>query len=276
MVTLDAEAPRGILIDFDHAAFVDPITGDSTRKEPITGNRTGTTPFMALDLCDPPSLPPLVDGGKPRPFPNYPTFHLPRYDLESFIWVLLWFLIRPRGPGMKSKPPPPSQLNLSPDVPVPPNTNNPSPVVSLNTLPVDQIDDQSVQPHVIPSHTSTLGDISQIPPSSDVETVAATPKSERDYTWWNTDNLALAAELKKSFAAHPKPQALSQQSHSLQPLMWELLSLLDASYTAQQARREEILEAPKDRDVAADLEWFATTGGTFTADIVIAIVERYT
>ena len=63
--------PVGIVNDFDLATWVD---------HPTTNNdRTGTIPFMAIDL---------LDGGLDRRIPR-----LYRHDLESFIWVLTYITV---------------------------------------------------------------------------------------------------------------------------------------------------------------------------------------
>lgn len=76
----------GIPIDLDHAIHVkdskDP-SGKPQEKSPTSKHRTGTAPFMALDLLVPP---------RPSDHPNFPTWHLPRFDMESFIWVFCWTL----------------------------------------------------------------------------------------------------------------------------------------------------------------------------------------
>ena len=59
----------GVLNDLDLACFI------TSHKQPTSKHRTGTKPFMALDL---------LRGFQPD------TPHYPRYDLESFIYVLGW------------------------------------------------------------------------------------------------------------------------------------------------------------------------------------------
>ncbi|KAJ7628509.1 hypothetical protein FB45DRAFT_1059256 [Roridomyces roridus] len=77
-----ASAPRrGIIIDFDYALIMDPNA--STHKVAI-GHRTGTLPFMAIDV--------LIHGGK---LPK----HEPRHDLESMLYVLIWICLHYAGPG---------------------------------------------------------------------------------------------------------------------------------------------------------------------------------
>ena len=63
--------PMGVLNDFDLATWI---------KHPTANNdRTGTIPFMALDL---------LDGGLDRRIPR-----LYRHDLESFSWVLAYVTV---------------------------------------------------------------------------------------------------------------------------------------------------------------------------------------
>ncbi|KAJ7613916.1 hypothetical protein FB45DRAFT_886025 [Roridomyces roridus] len=61
---------HGVLNDFDLSQFLDDSCG-STSDE-----RTGTTSFMALDLLD----------------TERPPKHLPRHDLESFMYVLVFLV----------------------------------------------------------------------------------------------------------------------------------------------------------------------------------------
>src|ERR1700679_4063455 len=63
--------PVGIVNDFDLAPWVDHPTANS--------DRTGTIPFMAIDL---------LDGGLDRRDPR-----LYRHDLESFAWVLAYVTV---------------------------------------------------------------------------------------------------------------------------------------------------------------------------------------
>ncbi|KAF9236381.1 hypothetical protein BU15DRAFT_31016, partial [Melanogaster broomeanus] len=60
----------GVLNDYDLASL-------ANGKSPLGNERTGTIPFMAIDLLEP-------DGqdGKVK--------HLYRHDMESFIWVFVW------------------------------------------------------------------------------------------------------------------------------------------------------------------------------------------
>lgn len=70
------ETGKGVLIDWDLALFIADINQDTANSE-----RTGTIPFMALDLLATAG----VEGDVQR---------LYRHDLESFIWVLIWVFLR--------------------------------------------------------------------------------------------------------------------------------------------------------------------------------------
>ncbi|KAI9460375.1 hypothetical protein HD554DRAFT_2133358 [Boletus coccyginus] len=72
MYKVEGSLVVGVLIDFDLATIVDSVTGNE---------RTGTVPFMALDL-----LSKEVLAGKIE--------HIYAYDAESFIWVLVWICLR--------------------------------------------------------------------------------------------------------------------------------------------------------------------------------------
>ncbi|KAJ7130173.1 hypothetical protein C8R44DRAFT_978331 [Mycena epipterygia] len=74
------EPRRGLLIDLDYALVVEP---DGERGPTATGHRTGTLPFMAVEV--------LVDGD------NLPA-HQPRHDLESLLYVLIWICVHYAGP----------------------------------------------------------------------------------------------------------------------------------------------------------------------------------
>lgn len=64
----------GVLTDFDLASDESVVSKDDVAT-PVNMFRTGTQPFMALDLIEP---------GKAAPR------HLARHDLESFLYVLVW------------------------------------------------------------------------------------------------------------------------------------------------------------------------------------------
>ena len=82
MVEKDHEA-KGVLIDLDLAVLV--VEGDTQQYRPVLG---GTLPFLSVDLLvDPP-----------------PRYHLCRYDLESFVFVLGWILIRFDEEGLEARP----------------------------------------------------------------------------------------------------------------------------------------------------------------------------
>ena len=86
-ISTETGNPVGIVNDFDLAAWVD---------HPTTNNdRTGTIPFMAIDL---------LDGGLDDRIPR-----LYRHDLESFIWVLAYITvarIEYKDRTIKISPPP--------------------------------------------------------------------------------------------------------------------------------------------------------------------------
>ena len=65
------ESPVGVVNDFDLATWVDHSTTNN--------DRTGTIPFMAIDL---------LDGGLDRRIPR-----LYRHDAESFVWVLAYITV---------------------------------------------------------------------------------------------------------------------------------------------------------------------------------------
>lgn len=288
MVAVDTDVPYGMVIDFDHAVEVDTVTGEPLVKELHSKNRTGTTPFLALDLCHPPKKNPNDKHGKPEDYENFPHFHLPRYDLESFIWVLLWFLIRPRSAPESSNPPPPTPT-FQPSLDPTPASESPgdSNLIKFHSsyyVPPDSeapdldhppSDVNQNDPVPVPSKQVSEGSTPSIFSSEFLQKAENIPKAERDIHWWSTSNLPLAAKLKLAFASHPDTQALAEQSRSLQPLMWDLLALLNNSYTLQQRRHEEIQKDPNPRDKVADRYWFTTSGGSFTAEIVIKLVEDH-
>ncbi|KAF7343467.1 hypothetical protein MVEN_01779600 [Mycena venus] len=72
--------PRGLLIDFDYALVLNP---NGERGPVATGHRTGTLPFMAVDV--------LVEGDEL-------PLHEPRHDLESLLYVLIWVCVHYAGP----------------------------------------------------------------------------------------------------------------------------------------------------------------------------------
>ncbi|KAF8958358.1 hypothetical protein BDZ97DRAFT_1762234 [Flammula alnicola] len=73
---------RGMLIDLDYALL---MREDGLGRDTATvGHRTGTLPFMAIEL-----LTGLEDGEEQKP----------RHDLESFFYVLLWICWHYAGPN---------------------------------------------------------------------------------------------------------------------------------------------------------------------------------
>ncbi|KAK2462244.1 hypothetical protein APHAL10511_005740 [Amanita phalloides] len=89
----------GILNDWDMssrvvrypgmASVVTMVTNDPSLAADVEAlnNRTGTVPFMALDLL-------VEDGPVPR--------HLYRHDLESFLWILIWAAVHYDIPNKKN------------------------------------------------------------------------------------------------------------------------------------------------------------------------------
>ncbi|KAJ7135411.1 hypothetical protein C8R43DRAFT_1132628 [Mycena crocata] len=70
---------NGLLIDLDYALVLE----GGMRGAPATAHRTGTLPFMAIEV--------LVDGGALEA-------HEPRHDLESLLYVLIWICLHYAGP----------------------------------------------------------------------------------------------------------------------------------------------------------------------------------
>ncbi|KAG8990627.1 hypothetical protein FRB94_004534 [Tulasnella sp. JGI-2019a] len=75
----------GVLNDFDLATMVG-------AKHATNSERTGTLPFMALDLLT-------------RKGCNGEVEHLYRHDLESFLWVLVWITFRFQDGKLVEDPP---------------------------------------------------------------------------------------------------------------------------------------------------------------------------
>ncbi|KAF6743443.1 hypothetical protein DFP72DRAFT_827813 [Ephemerocybe angulata] len=69
--------PKGLLNDWDMASFVEALKDQTSSAH----NRTGTLPFMALDIIYPTTL------------TVHPREHWYRHDLESFFWILVWAAI---------------------------------------------------------------------------------------------------------------------------------------------------------------------------------------
>ncbi|KAG1772959.1 hypothetical protein EV702DRAFT_1131986 [Suillus placidus] len=72
----------GVLNDYDLSSF--------QRDSPSSLERTGTVPFMAVDLLTPEAI-----AGKVE--------HVYAHDAESFIWVLTWVCLRYEGGKLLSK-----------------------------------------------------------------------------------------------------------------------------------------------------------------------------
>jgi hypothetical protein len=85
----DETNKRGVLNDYDLAHL-------TSQRRPTGTERTGTRPFMALDLLTDEAW----DGKVER---------LYRHDCESFVWVLLWVCCRYEG-GKQINNPPLSEL----------------------------------------------------------------------------------------------------------------------------------------------------------------------
>ncbi|GJJ09882.1 hypothetical protein Clacol_004106 [Clathrus columnatus] len=73
MYRIKDKVPKGVLNDFDLSR----LSIGGKREGTRANDRTGTIPFIAIDLLSPPA-----EKGKVR--------HLYRHDLESFAWVLFW------------------------------------------------------------------------------------------------------------------------------------------------------------------------------------------
>lgn len=81
--------PIGVLNDFDLASVRSEDPNDPP-PGPSGSERTGTVPFMALDLLTPAAL----KGEGP---------HLYRHDLESFLWVFVWLCHPYKAPLTKQE-----------------------------------------------------------------------------------------------------------------------------------------------------------------------------
>lgn len=75
----------GVLNDFDLASRL-----DCERNGPTSNCRTGTRPYMAIDLLN----------------PKGPSDHMYRHDLESLFYVILCLACRYKKPGRRLKDPP--------------------------------------------------------------------------------------------------------------------------------------------------------------------------
>ncbi|KAH9477135.1 hypothetical protein JR316_0011051 [Psilocybe cubensis] len=75
---------KGILIDLDYALITNDESGKETQREAdATGHRTGTLPFMAIDI--------LMNATEGE--------HQAHHDIESFFYVLLWIMLQYAGPS---------------------------------------------------------------------------------------------------------------------------------------------------------------------------------
>lgn len=95
--TEEVAPPRGILNDFDMASELGPdgkIRLDAHQHPHITG----TLPFMALDLVIHLKRAQAASATSAKKIPkkrfkkedSIPKYHLYRYDLESFFYILIW------------------------------------------------------------------------------------------------------------------------------------------------------------------------------------------
>ncbi|KAF8808704.1 hypothetical protein BYT27DRAFT_7337683 [Phlegmacium glaucopus] len=84
---LEGEVRHGLLIDFDYAALIKALGSRAISA----GFRTGTPPFMAIDLM------------LHRDEPDKPFCHELRHDLESILYVILWICTSMDGPGIERR-----------------------------------------------------------------------------------------------------------------------------------------------------------------------------
>ncbi|TFY76635.1 hypothetical protein EWM64_g7376 [Hericium alpestre] len=73
MFRLSTRGPFGVLNDWDLSEDVAERKQDGSQKHPAARHRTGTAPFMALELL----------------YEKLPC-HLYCHDLKSFVWILIW------------------------------------------------------------------------------------------------------------------------------------------------------------------------------------------
>lgn len=254
MVTRE-KVPRQLLIDLDHSVAVNPQTGKPVALSPSTKDRTGTIPFMAVDLCH------------SRSKNNFPGYHLPRYDLESFVWVFVWVMMRPRSPTTTSLP---VTKGKDSGAPIPPS-------VSSRLLPKATLHSQPTLPtvklHLKEENTAEIGlprsfDLSVSHPSG-VSSSSVNRVETKKSTWWNSTELGTVADLKRGFVAAPDLDVIDPASADLVPLMQSLLGLLDRSYREQSAIDESVRLHPSDRDLEEDHLAYSTPGGVLTAESLI-------
>ncbi|KAF5313573.1 hypothetical protein D9611_010172 [Ephemerocybe angulata] len=80
MISRRGGDPKGLLNDWDMASFIEAIADKTSSAH--NHNRTGTLPFMALDLIYPTTWHTV-----------HPREHWYRHDLESFFYILVWAAI---------------------------------------------------------------------------------------------------------------------------------------------------------------------------------------
>lgn len=263
-VKKDGVPHGGKLVDFDMARHVDSKTGRPLSNTPSADGRTGTIPFMAADLCRRP------------PHNHFPRWHLPRYDLESFIWVFVWILVRPRV-QLPSQTPAEVVAKQYPTQNLPftilrqsDHAEHPTPKTKSNTTRLPS------QP-IIPGSLAT--------PSTPIQPAVKSSKSvkhkmpetgkSKDEKWWNNRDLEVVAILKHAVAESPNTQVLDPHSTELFPLMVQLLQLLDQSYKLVKARDQEIHRTTMGRDRGEDLAWYEWPGNILTEDSLLSIFETF-
>lgn len=82
-----------VLIDFDLAVLVDE---EGKPLGPTSRHRTGTLPFMAVDVIKDMHLSQTMQDYKP-------IVHRVRHDFESLFWVCMWFGIKTLDPNMPNR-----------------------------------------------------------------------------------------------------------------------------------------------------------------------------
>ncbi|KAG2028979.1 hypothetical protein BDR03DRAFT_816759, partial [Suillus americanus] len=78
-----------VLNDFDLSSIIQ-LMSSLKHDRPRGFERTGTVPFMSLDLLTPEAIAGEVE-------------HVYRHDVESFIWVLTWICLRYEGGNLLRK-----------------------------------------------------------------------------------------------------------------------------------------------------------------------------
>lgn len=250
----------GKLVDFDRARHVDPKTGRPLSTQPSRDGRTGTIPFMASDLC------------RRKNHNHFPGWHLPRYDLESFIWVFVWILVRPRvqlpnhaPTQMVAEQYPTRGLHMT-RLRRSGQTQEPTP----DSTPTSPISQPNLPGTPAPAPASAPAN----PTKPRRHKMPETGKGKNE-KWWNNGDLELVSILKHAVAESPATQVLDPLSEALRPLMVQLLRLLHQSYTLVKARDEEIVTATEERDRRADLIWYEWPGNILTEDSLLSIFETF-